>query len=1548
MSGASAFDASHEADIGPIVPGKPTAKQLQVLLNGLKKELAKPEIQKSIKEASASVAVRGEMARRGKLGLIYATCTRDLSAPFGFTHDRAGQDAMLIAFRDNAQDPEVYRLLCDVEELLDVPRYTWWGFTQLDDSTPTLTCEQAKDAARSMLFILQSKTYKESMRACPSKEIAWAETGYQLRPITLAFGFGWNSFSTMTSVGKLTTAIQAHAEDSDILFLLKDIEKASFFADGALSTLEASDLEDSTTAASSDQEQVEAYGKPLLGKVVELSTGGVEVRVVDSKHQNRFIDVDGQRGRIIDWDENEESYVVQTFDGETVLIQDERFLQVIKLPRAVEGGTHLFYPVTDTPQEFGRAIADWLDHKGFCMVQMSESKETRKRAAQRIIEDGPDMQDAFRQEIESAYLGTNNTTQVKAVPPDAMEVDGSPLKVLSQQVFTSLNALSMYTEEYFGYECWATTSIWARVSEQGEDIIDSPPLTHEDTQGSHVQAYERFLLGRKICILYMVDNAGGEVQLCPRNGSALAAAGFGALTLPISGNKMLIFRHDQLSYSYQPKGPSFALQSWMLTDIPLAQQNLKVMQLNGVKEPPPGENAQVMSLDCKMPADAVSCEKAWSMFFSGTDACQHWPTVRWETEPYYTEKDDFRTTVKSYTCHGNFMNEDDFANFDHDFFGISHEEAAIMCPGQRTISEVGYGCMYKAGHSRESLRGENIGTFFGDVGFDWFAPVVPYVWSTHGESTKTQCMAGIHVGVTVGRLAYIFDMKGPLQTTDTACSASLVALQAGHKALMHQHTDSTSAGRLSTPHSILTGGINSLLAVGSFVSMCQAGMLSHLGRCFTFDRTADGFMRGEGHGCLFIKWTGDPVDVEERFACVVGSCSGQDGKSASLTAPNGPAQQDVIRRSMRMAGVDPSLISVCECHGTGTPLGDPIEVGSLQGVMRGKRPFPLLNTSAKTNVSHLEACAGACGVMKCVLMVMHAAGPPNCHMRGVNPNLITDGYPVFFQAELCDTTFSTTFIGVSSFGFGGTNSRADVYGRCVQGVQNTGNVWTKERIAERAIAYAHGLRGMNKGYEKLDETVVPRVPISIIGSWDNFQELREMRQEEPGCFTYRVTLGDTRRECFQLCLAGDRSQKLYPALDQASSTALIFGPEGTTENARNRWLIDGRRDAGHQGTTYRIVFRWQGAKSISWEHETAQALTDQQLPAKDYYICGSWGSRLLSCISEEDALYEGELVVDKEGMGKFQFRHDNDANQTIYPHESGAACGPDMYDKGKEFVVRGSCGEKVKVQLAMKNGRIGVSAFTGEGATFRWQGEQSISWDPEARPGASKQKVDYFVCGSWSRYKPEKMSCTSETDGIYECNVVFNIGGKADFQFRRANEASQMIYPNEFGSVCGPDMDGNGKHFALRGLYGQKKKVRLCVRNARISVSVFSEKAMEESWVSEYTRTYYVTGSFNSWRHTRLYEDRSIKGLYRYHTVVLSDEPVEYRILVDDDWSRKLRGLSAVFPEADRRVLDATRDFMGKVGSTWEIVVDLNQDDPNRMIYHRPASHVENSRVLEI
>mmetsp|Transcript_3548 Transcript_3548/g.6438 ORF Transcript_3548/g.6438 Transcript_3548/m.6438 type:complete len:1298 (-) Transcript_3548:61-3954(-) len=1282
MSGASAFDASHEADIGPIVPGKPTAKQLQVLLNGLKKELAKPEIQKSIKEASASVAVRGEMARRGKLGLIYATCTRDLSAPFGFTHDRAGQDAMLIAFRDNAQDPEVYRLLCDVEELLDVPRYTWWGFTQLDDSTPTLTCEQAKDAARSMLFILQSKTYKESMRACPSKEIAWAETGYQLRPITLAFGFGWNSFSTMTSVGKLTTAIQAHAEDSDILFLLKDIEKASFFADGALSTLEASDLEDSTTAASSDQEQVEAYGKPLLGKVVELSTGGVEVRVVDSKHQNRFIDVDGQRGRIIDWDENEESYVVQTFDGETVLIQDERFLQVIKLPRAVEGGTHLFYPVTDTPQEFGRAIADWLDHKGFCMVQMSESKETRKRAAQRIIEDGPDMQDAFRQEIESAYLGTNNTTQVKAVPPDAMEVDGSPLKVLSQQVFTSLNALSMYTEEYFGYECWATTSIWARVSEQGEDIIDSPPLTHEDTQGSHVQAYERFLLGRKICILYMVDNAGGEVQLCPRNGSALAAAGFGALTLPISGNKMLIFRHDQLSYSYQPKGPSFALQSWMLTDIPLARQNLQTVSMTGMAPPPVGENAQVMMVDTTLATGSVGGEKAWAMWTSATDGCIHWPILRWDTEQYYTADDDWIYRGMSYTCHGGFMEDKQFNNFDNIFFGISSEESAVMFNGQRISLETGYTCLAKAGYNRYTLVNQPIGCWVGDSGQDWhsFMDIWPAIFPTW----PTEMIApSMHVSVTALRLSFVFNLKGPASSYDTACSASLIALNAAHK-----HMTAEEAGR--GHRQALVWGANTLLGPVSYISNCAGNMLTHRGRCFTFTSSADGYQRGEGVSSFFVKMDSSEEEIKNRLSTIVGTASAHGGRSASITAPNGPAQTMLIAKSMKFAGFDTADVSVGEMHGTGTSLGDPIEVGSYQAVFKKGRNFPVYMSTQKTNFGHMECNAGATGLVKCICLSRVFCTPPNCHFNDLNPNISTieDGFPVFFTSEICDCATSAGYVGVSSFGFGGAYSRCDLYTEAHRGPNKMRNL----DLPRPALP----VYSFDPKFEQ----------VCIIGSWSQMQIADEMQHQGDGVFTYLIKLSDACVERFRLMLGQTDDRVIYPGIKKATADAQVLGPDN--QCADRFWVLDGRQDGMPSGAVYQITFEWNAqAKRVWWEPVTVSgplggSLALEMPTLHEYFITGSISEdRIVEMkkVADDDGTYhQAVFEMGPRGQAEFQILMDKDPDQTFCLDPSAKTIvGPDVSAGTGKFRVEGKLFDLVTIKFRIADGISSITVTTPSG-----------------------------------------------------------------------------------------------------------------------------------------------------------------------------------------------------------------------------------------------------------
>jgi acyl transferase domain-containing protein len=190
-----------------------------------------------------------------------------------------------------------------------------------------------------------------------------------------------------------------------------------------------------------------------------------------------------------------------------------------------------------------------------------------------------------------------------------------------------------------------------------------------------------------------------------------------------------------------------------------------------------------------------------------------------------------------------------------------------MSPGQRLVLEVGYTAFMQAGHTRASLDGENIGVFLGDVGMDW--QVAAAEWSTRDfgpQSTLEMVNESINVGVTSNRLSHILNLIGPTMSVDTACSASLVALQSGHKQMMHWDTDENKRGATSAPHSIAAGGINTLLTPLSYIANCAAGMLSHVGRCWTFDRTADGYQRGEGCAAVVISPQHTPADATLALA----------------------------------------------------------------------------------------------------------------------------------------------------------------------------------------------------------------------------------------------------------------------------------------------------------------------------------------------------------------------------------------------------------------------------------------------------------------------------------------------------------------------------------------------------------------------------------------------------------------------------------------------------------------------------------------------------------
>ena len=349
--------------------------------------------------------------------------------------------------------------------------------------------------------------------------------------------------------------------------------------------------------------------------------------------------------------------------------------------------------------------------------------------------------------------------------------------------------------------------------------------------------------------------------------------------------------------------------------------------------------------------------------------------------------------------------------FDADFFGINAREAESMDPQQRLLLEVAWETLEHAGISPHSLAGSKTAVIVGISNSDYIrlaqdesADIGPYV------------ATGNALSVAANRISYTLDLRGPSWAVDTACSSSLVAV--------HQACCSLNRGECDAA---LAGGANLILAAQLSASFEQVGMLSPDGQCKTFDAAANGYVRGEGVGLVLLKRLADAVkDADTILAVIRGSAINQDGRSNGLTAPNGPAQQVATRSALRDAGVHPRELGFVETHGTGTPLGDPIELNSLMAVLNEGRSAQeaCWIGSVKTNIGHLESAAGIAGLIKTVLILQHGEIPPHIHYRSLNPSIVLEGTP--FRIPECATRWTSTqgprIAGVSSFGFGGTNA----------------------------------------------------------------------------------------------------------------------------------------------------------------------------------------------------------------------------------------------------------------------------------------------------------------------------------------------------------------------------------------------------------------------------------------------------------------------------------------------------------------------------------------------
>jgi acyl transferase domain-containing protein/NAD(P)-dependent dehydrogenase (short-subunit alcohol dehydrogenase family)/SAM-dependent methyltransferase/acyl carrier protein len=434
------------------------------------------------------------------------------------------------------------------------------------------------------------------------------------------------------------------------------------------------------------------------------------------------------------------------------------------------------------------------------------------------------------------------------------------------------------------------------------------------------------------------------------------------------------------------------------------------LQQGKASPPPVSEPIAVIGVGCRLPGGVDGPEAFWRMLSGRVDAITEVPPDRWPADEFYDA--DPSAAGKMATRWGGFLSQVD--RFDADFFGIVPREAERMDPQQRLLLETSWEALELAGRPAESLAGTRVGVFVG-----MHSMSSDYYWSQARDlrGVDVHTSTGAAHSIAANRISYLLDLRGPSLAVDTACSSSLVAVHLACQSLRTGECDAA-----------LAGGVNLMLSPEASVAFSKLRMMASDGRCKSFDSRADGFVRGEGCGIVVLRRLDHALRDGDRILAVIrGSAVNQDGATNGLTAPNGLSQQEVVRQALRDANVEPARISFVETHGTGTALGDPIEVESLAQVLAGTgSPAPAcLLGAVKTNIGHLEAAAGIAGLIKVVLCLQHRHIPANLHFRALNPHISLEGSRLALPGdggEWLPGSSEPRCAGVSSFGFGGTNA----------------------------------------------------------------------------------------------------------------------------------------------------------------------------------------------------------------------------------------------------------------------------------------------------------------------------------------------------------------------------------------------------------------------------------------------------------------------------------------------------------------------------------------------
>jgi len=1094
-------------------------------------------------------------------------------------------------------------------------------------------------------------------------------------------------------------------------------------------------------------------------------------------------------------------------------------------------------------------VAAQLAAKGWSMLRMSTPAAVVDEAAAQVSAMPSTAFHTLKVELTSDYLGEEGRGKVqwldRSSEPGALSVIDHDIANCSLFLRGELPAATL------GFQPGGRTKslLWAPLEAVA---LEPEELAESDAERGIIEDHLRFLQTRQVCLLYFLSG-GGEVVLTPRPG----LSGREIVRVQATANRLLAFRCNQFSYQYVPaSNEKFqVVLSWILAEMPALTVSavngdpLTQGSLLGIEkgpEVPTGDRVHVMSINTRLPCMADSPENYYTMLLAGSDGQTEIPMLRFDVDVFCSRDHNMNDFSKIYTTHGGFNPSYQVYYFDNKFFGINDEEAQFMDPNQRVPLEVGYECLWRHGYRRSTLNGKEIGVFAGDTGSDWT------FHDAGAPLTRNNVLFGATGkgnNISSGRLSFTFNLRGPINVTDTACSSSLVATHLAMLTLRPRPDSETKEmePRLNRTEEGLCYGMCSLLGPGSYFAMTGIQALSAQGRCFTFDKTADGYARGEGCGMLFLKASESFEDSANQLATILGAACNQDGRSASMTAPNGPSQTECIKASLREADLKPTQITVAECHGTGTALGDPIEVGALRAAMeKSKEPreSALITTSSKSNIGHLEGGAGMAGLLKCVLLLMGEVALPNLHLYSTNPHLDIGGWPVVFEQESYDVAQNSAISGVSSFGWGGTNARGDVWGQCktglhtnVEGIdyQKLPQISIKCPISLGPIDYLSGepvrpyggkyradaLREPFADYavssyvyegewryraeplEEEFEELPDDCELFVCGSWTGFQEKQPVEyNEETEAYSFEVVLGELAQEHFYLCLNTRDDFRIYPAVDRGTPIIWVHGPD--SEGKGKCWVIDGTEEQAPVGTAFTVTFRYSLARmTVAWERLPEVEESPVPVPFKHTWgICGTFlghgGYQTMERQSNNgDVCWECAFKIGSSGQELFQLAWDSNPRFALFPARHAVAndCsiplrGPDSIGHRKAWLAHGMRGEQVVVQLRMVDAGFSlVVTSPSMGSTVY---RSHVGWE----------RYSYELTGT-SGGQPLSLSMDHDSlnPGQFRCRLLATAGDK--FQILADGDKRQAFYPEQDQArvgqciISGPDDASDGRHFAI-------------------------------------------------------------------------------------------------------------------------------------------------------